>query len=84
MNHDRIMRKAEKLGAIIPRQGSQCHELLEAFFDGKKLTVLKALKSHGVYALSQRCGELKNKYHWPIKGREVKLPNGKRVKEYSL
>lgn len=84
MNHDRIMRKAKRMKAIIPRQGSQCHELLEAFFDGKKLTVLKALKSHGVYALSQRCSELRLKYRWPIKGRMVTLPNGKKVAEYSL
>jgi hypothetical protein len=84
MNHDRIMTKAKKLGAIIPRQGSQCHELLEAMFDGKKFTVLKAIDKHGVYALSQRCGQLKNKYKWPIKAYWKTLPNGKRVKEYSL
>ena len=84
MNHDRIIRKAEKLGAIIPRQGSQCHELLEAMFDGHKFTVLNALKRHGIYALSQRAGELKNEYHWPVKAVWKTLPNGKRVKEYSL
>lgn len=84
MRHDRIMTKARKLGAIIPRQGSQCHELLEAMFDGHKFTVLTALQKRGIYALSQRCGELKNKYHWPVKKKTITTPSGKHITEYSL
>jgi hypothetical protein len=84
MNHDRIMSEAKRRRAIIPAQNSQCYELLKSFFDGKKFTVLKALDKHGIYALSQRCGELKNKYRWPVKAHWKTLSNGKKVKEYSL
>ena len=84
MNHDLIMKKALELQATIPTQGSQCYELLTSMFDGKKFTVLTALDDLGIYALSQRCGELKNKYHWPIKADWKQLPSGKKVMEYSL
>lgn len=84
MNHDRIMTAAKRRKAIIPRQGSQCYELLTSMFDGKKFTVFTALNEKGCYGLSQRCGQLKNKYKWPIKDRWVKTRSGKRVKEYSL
>ena len=84
MNHDRIMTAAKRRRAIIPAQNSQCYELLRSMFDGKKFTVLTALDKHGVYALSQRCGELKHKYRWPVKDRWVEVGKGKRVKEYSL
>jgi hypothetical protein len=83
MNHDRIMNAAKRRRAIIPAQNSQCYELLTSMFDGKKFTVLKAIREKGCYALSQRCGELKRKYRWPVKDRWVDV-GGKRVKEYSL
>ena len=51
--------------------------------DGERLTVAKALSEYGVYALSQRCGELR-KMGWPIKSAMKTLKNGKRVAEYSL
>jgi len=83
MNHDRIMSAAKRRKAIIPAQGSQCHELLSDMFDGKRFTVLTALKDKRVFALSQRCTDLR-RYGWPVKSRWVKLKSGKRVKEYSL
>lgn len=84
MTHDRIMNYAKRRKAIIPAQGSQCHELLTAMFDGEKFTVLKALRKKGCYGLSQRCGQLKNKYKWPVKSEWLTLRGGKRVKQYWL
>lgn len=49
-----------------------------AMKQGERLTVGKALNEYGVYALSQRVGELK-KDGWPIQSKFV----GK-VKEYWL
>ena len=68
-----------------PPPGTQCSKLLSAFLSGERLTVLTAIDKHGCYALSQRVGELKNKYGWPIKRDEwLDLPSGKSVKVYSL
>lgn len=47
------------------------------------LTVLTAIRRYGIYALSQRCGELR-RMGFPIKDEWVTLSNGKRIKEYSL
>lgn len=63
----------------IPERGTQCYELLRAMQSGARLTVAKALTQHGVYALSQRMGDLRDDYGWPIKSRFV----GK-FKEYWL
>lgn len=63
----------------IPERGTQCYELLMAMKRGVRLTVAKALNEYGVYALSQRCGNLRDEYGWPIKSRFV----GK-YKEYWL
>ena len=63
----------------VPERGTQCYELLMAMQRGARLTVAKALTEHGVYALSQRCGELRDEYGWPIQSRFV----GK-FKEYWL
>lgn len=57
--------------------------LLHAFLNGKRFTVLSAMRSVKCYALSQRCGELR-RMHFPIQDKWVNLPNGKRVKEYYL
>lgn len=84
MNHDRIMNYAKRRKAIIPAQNSQCYELLTAMFDGKKFTVLNALKDKQVFALSQRCGELRRKYRWPVKDKWIEVKSGKRVKMYWL
>lgn len=63
----------------LPERGTQAYELLMALQRGARLTVGKALMEHGVYALSQRMGELRREYGWPIQSRFV----GK-VKEYWL
>lgn len=68
----------------VPPKGTQCYTLLQALKEGVRLTVKKALDSYGVYALSQRMGDLRNKYHWPIKDRFVETPGGAVVKEYWL
>jgi hypothetical protein len=56
--------------------------VLRELAKGNKLTVLKALRKLRVYALSQRCTELRAE-GWPIKSRMVNV-GGKRVAEYSL
>jgi hypothetical protein len=56
-------------------------EILAAALDrGEHLTVAVALERYGVYALSQRMGELGKWY--PVESRTVSLPNGKHVSEY--
>jgi hypothetical protein len=61
---------------------SQSDMILNHLRSGGTLTVLEALNLFGCYALSQRCGELAKKY--PIKREFVDLPNGKRIKRYSM
>lgn len=61
---------------------SQNMILLEAFRRGESLTVAESLQKYGVYALSQRCGELKRE-GYPIHSETIKLPSGKHVKRYS-
>lgn len=63
----------------IPPKGSQCYKLLMAMQRGERLTVATALFTYKVYALSQRCGELREDYFWPIRSRFVG-----RHKEYWL
>lgn len=65
-----------------PNRGTQHYELLIAMQAGKRLTVAKALTEHGVYALSQRIGELK-RMGWPIKSRMIDVGRA-RVAEYWL
>ena len=60
---------------------SQLEMLREAFDRGEELTVAEALTRYGVYALSQRVGELAKTY--PIDREIVTLPNGKHVARYS-
>ena len=83
MNHDRIMNYAKRRKAIIPAQGSQCYAILTDMFDGKKFTVLTALKRKGCYALSQRMGDLR-RFGWPVKSEWIEVMRGKRVKQYWL
>lgn len=66
-----------------PRIGTQHHKLLLAFQRGESLTVAEALTQYGVYALSQRVGELK-KMGWPILAESYKTPGGARVARYSM
>lgn len=69
---------------VLPERGSQCYELLMAMKRGKRLTVAVAVLEHACYALSQRCGELRRDYGWPIQSRFIETAGGARVKEYWL
>ena len=51
------------------KKDGQLYELLMALQQGARLTVAKALNEHGVYALSQRMGDLRREYGWPIQSR---------------
>ena len=62
---------------------SQKTKILKYLKSGRRLTVLKALKLFGVYALSQRCGELcRDGYN--VKSEMITLPNGKHVASYFI
>lgn len=52
-------------------------------FCNARMTVLTAIKELGIYALSQRCGELA-RLGWPIKKRMIELKSGKHVMEYRI
>lgn len=67
----------------VPESGTQAYEILMALKRGERLTVAVALSRYGIYALSQRCGELKRQ-GWPIRSETISLPSGKRVAEYSM
>ena len=60
---------------------TQLEQLAAAFDRGESLTVAEALAKYGVYALSQRCGDL-FRAGYPVESRTVSLPNGKHVSEY--
>ena len=62
---------------------NQCEQLLEAMRRGESLTVADALGKYGVYALSQRCGELIKQGH-PVRVEMITVPSGKRVAKYSI
>ena len=57
--------------------------LLDAFKRGERLTVAEALSRYGVYALSQRVGELK-RCGWPIDKENYKTQGGATVARYSM
>jgi hypothetical protein len=61
---------------IVPPHGQCFTNLLVAMQRGEKLTVGTAMAHYGVYALSQRCGELRREYGWPIKSRFVETIAG--------
>lgn len=62
---------------------TQLEILAQAFDAGEKHTVASALAKYGIYALSQRCGDLARKWGYPVESRFIELPSGKSVKEYS-
>jgi biotin operon repressor len=62
---------------------TQCSQILQALQSGERLTVATALSRFGVYALSQRVGELKRQ-GFSIDTQMIELPNGKRIAEYRL
>ena len=61
---------------------NQLQILADAFDRGERLTVAEALSRYGIYALSQRCGELDRKWGYPIESRTIETPTGKHVSEY--
>jgi hypothetical protein len=61
---------------------TQCETLLAAFRRGESLTVAEALSRYGVYALSQRVGELIAAGH-PIDSETVRIGRS-RVSRYFL
>lgn len=67
----------------VPDRGTQRYEILMCLQAGGRLTVAKALTELGVYALSQRIGELK-KQGWLIQSVTVETNGGARVSEYFL
>jgi len=73
----------ERKPCVVPPAESQCGQILRALERGERLTVARAMTDYGVYALSQRCGELK-RMGWPVQSRMIEVPSGKRVAEYWL
>lgn len=67
----------------VPARGTQHYEILAYLQSGRKLTVGTALRELGVYALSQRIGELK-KSGWPIRSRPLQVGPRTVVSEYWL
>jgi hypothetical protein len=67
----------------VPVRGTQLYEILMCFQAGERLTVAKALSELGVYALSQRCGDLR-RMGWPIQSRTIETNGGAHVSEYWL
>lgn len=60
---------------------TQIEQLADAFDRGEALTVAVALSKYGIYALSQRCGELW-RMGYPVESRTITTPTGKHVSEY--
>ena len=60
---------------------TQLETLVAAFDRGERLTVAESLAKYGIYALSQRCGELW-RGGYPVQSRIIKTPTGKHVSEY--
>ena len=61
---------------------TQLETLREAFNKGESLTVAEALSRFGIYALSQRCGQLR-KEGYPVMSETEITPSGKRIARYS-
>jgi len=73
----------EQMTLPIKTDNSQCGRLLRRFKDGRSVTSLSATILMGITQLGARLTELERKGHefnkvW------IDLPNGKRVKQYSL
>lgn len=60
---------------------TQLDILKRAFNRGERLTVLSALSRYGVYALSQRCGDLISA-GYPIEKSWRTTTPGKRIRQY--
>jgi hypothetical protein len=64
-----------------PAPNTQQATLLAALQRGERLTVGVALQQYGVYALSQRMGDLR-RMNWPVQSQMVTVGSGKRIAEY--
>ena len=62
---------------------TQLDKLSDWFGSGRTLTVAEALTQLGIYALSQRVGELKRQ-GVPIESDMIETPGGARVARYRL
>lgn len=60
---------------------TQLEALRKHFDSGATLTVAQALTNFGIYALSQRCGDLRSD-GYPVESRMIETPSGKRIAEY--
>ena len=67
----------------VPASNTQNGMLVRAFQRGETLTVAESLSRYGVYALSQRVGELK-RMGWQIDAERYKTPGGAIVCRYSM
>jgi hypothetical protein len=59
-------------------------QLLAYLMTGATITPLQALQRFNCMSCSQRLGDLRRDEGIPIQSQFIKLPNGKRVKEYWL
>lgn len=67
----------------VPAADTQLGILIRAFKRGERLTVAESLTRYQIYALSQRCGELK-RMGWPVIGETIATEGGAHVKRYRL
>lgn len=70
----------------VPEKGTDCYEILIAMQRGLRVNDWIAHTQLGVYALSQRIGDLKRKFGWEGLIRERWIPGAgrKKVKEWWL
>lgn len=68
----------------VPAKGSQCWELLMALKAGDRLTTLEAFERFRITTISQRMGELRRKYGWPIQSVDKEIGPKTTVSEYFL
>jgi hypothetical protein len=68
----------------IPERGSQCYLILMALQAGERLTTMEAFKRWNITTISQRVGELKRRYGWPVKSTAKTIRPGCYVAEYYL
>ena len=68
---------------IVPAAETQLGTLLRALQRGQRLTVAQALTEYGVFALSQRMGDLK-RMGWPVLTSTITTNSGKRIAEYRM
>lgn len=68
----------------VPKQGTDCYELLCALQRGERLTELQATLRYHITAASQRLGDLRRKFGWPVQSRWIETEGGKTCKEYYL